>query len=113
MIQDGGLSTNGVMEASGIKEDRVKATVLVSEDERPGGVTATAHVVQSKGVGDGWIAKGLWRSSGAAGPTRQRIPSIVELQRAAIQQSDGALTTLMKSPVGEVESRGKVGYCCM
>lgn len=41
------------METHGGEDDRIKAAVLVSEDTG----AFTMHVVQHKGLGDGWIAK--------------------------------------------------------
>ena len=54
MVEGGELYSRKELAEQNIEEGKARATVMVWEDSRTGGVKA--HVVKNKGTSDGWIA---------------------------------------------------------
>ena len=111
MIDTGDLCTREEMERVGW--DKIRDTVLVSEDLATGGIRA--HLVSAKGNGDPWIAgkiKDDIEEFGYGGtPVRTRSdqePAIVDVQRAVIAKRGNAPTIPVDSPVGDSQSNGRV-----
>ena len=112
LTEDFELLTKTEAEAPAYK-DKAKDVVMVSDDRSSGGVKA--HLVECKGLKDGWIDTCTVQDISDFGYRGADIrlkcdqePAITEVQQKVAELRKGARTVPVNSPVGDSKSNGRV-----